>query len=125
MGSVRLSLFLAVSGLVFLFLTVAFVVTFQYPLFAMMSFFAAFAAGLGALITLRRACTPRPGPASTPIWTAAAHSYMAADVCPICLEVLARDVVSLPCTHAFHEECIAQWFQHKTSCPICMFHYEP
>ena len=126
MASLRVFLLLAMCTVGFLMLTVIFVVTWQWPLLAMMSFGASFATGVAALVTLRRSAHAAPPKRLTvPIWSARDDYMATTDTCPICLDPLVRGVVSLPCTHAFHEGCIALWFQQKTSCPICMKHYEP
>uniref|UniRef100_A0A914DVR5 RING-type domain-containing protein n=1 Tax=Acrobeloides nanus TaxID=290746 RepID=A0A914DVR5_9BILA len=42
--------------------------------------------------------------------------------CLICRCGLTSDIASLPCTHAFHYECITRWIQSKGSnatCPLC------
>ncbi|XP_047039072.1 E3 ubiquitin-protein ligase RLIM-like isoform X1 [Helicoverpa zea] len=41
--------------------------------------------------------------------------------CSICFEVMLRDqeVMSLPCSHNFHSECILPWLQEKQTCPNC------
>jgi len=42
--------------------------------------------------------------------------------CPVCLaewESLDMQVVQLVCGHCFHEECINQWLEEHTSCPVC------
>uniref|UniRef100_A0A2A4K0J4 RING-type domain-containing protein n=1 Tax=Heliothis virescens TaxID=7102 RepID=A0A2A4K0J4_HELVI len=41
--------------------------------------------------------------------------------CSICFEVMLRDqeVMSLPCSHNFHSECIMPWLQEKQTCPNC------
>jgi len=42
-------------------------------------------------------------------------------LCSICLcEYEKGDrLVSLPCKHVFHEECITSWTDHNTRCPLC------
>ncbi|KZV31835.1 hypothetical protein F511_25948 [Dorcoceras hygrometricum] len=43
--------------------------------------------------------------------------------CPICLEDfdLGCQVVSMPCSHVFHEECIKMWLRYSHYCPLCRF----
>lgn len=44
------------------------------------------------------------------------------DVCPICLSNFQRGdelVVSRPCKHAFHEDCLARWLSRQPICPCC------
>lgn len=47
------------------------------------------------------------------------------DCCSICLgewndeECADMNVVKLPCLHAFHEECLMEWLQGNTHCPMC------
>ncbi|KAG2790598.1 hypothetical protein JG687_00004262 [Phytophthora cactorum] len=47
------------------------------------------------------------------------------DCCSICLgewddeECAGMNVVKLPCLHAFHEECLLEWLQGSTHCPMC------
>lgn len=38
--------------------------------------------------------------------------------CGICMEELTEQKPLL-CTHAFHEECLRQWFQISSTCPMC------
>ncbi|KAG6620412.1 Kazal serine protease inhibitor PbraEPI2 [Phytophthora cinnamomi] len=45
-------------------------------------------------------------------------------LCSICLTEdpvtdEARSVVSLPCGHHFHEDCVIDWFSTSTTCPLC------
>ncbi|CAI5723813.1 unnamed protein product [Hyaloperonospora brassicae] len=45
-------------------------------------------------------------------------------VCPICLNGYpatekVRPVVSLPCGHHFHEDCVIDWFSTSPTCPLC------
>jgi len=46
---------------------------------------------------------------------------MGEPTCSICLcEYEEGDrLVSLPCKHVFHEDCIASWTDHNTRCPLC------
>lgn len=41
--------------------------------------------------------------------------------CSICFDVMLRDdiVMSLPCTHRFHQHCILPWLQERQTCPNC------
>lgn len=41
--------------------------------------------------------------------------------CVICHEELRKGqrYSALPCSHAFHEQCIASWLQRQSSCPSC------
>lgn len=47
------------------------------------------------------------------------------ECCSICLgewddeECAGMNVVKLPCLHAFHEECLLEWLQGSTHCPMC------
>ncbi|KZV31836.1 hypothetical protein F511_25949 [Dorcoceras hygrometricum] len=43
--------------------------------------------------------------------------------CLICLEDfdLGCQVVSMPCSHVFHEECIKTWLKSSHYCPLCRF----
>jgi hypothetical protein len=45
-------------------------------------------------------------------------------VCTICLEAVAQgaEVISLPCCHQFHRECITPWLRQQgasATCPMC------
>lgn len=42
--------------------------------------------------------------------------------CPICLEALSKEhgiAVKTPCSHYFHEECLATWCKNRLVCPLC------
>ncbi|CAH2292240.1 E3 ubiquitin- ligase RNF115-like isoform X1 [Pelobates cultripes] len=41
--------------------------------------------------------------------------------CPICLEEYenGQHLLTLPCRHHFHTDCILTWLQQNVSCPIC------
>ena len=41
------------------------------------------------------------------------------DKCPICFELVQRNVKKLSCNHIFHEECITRWYVTTDSCPVC------
>ncbi|WMV14517.1 hypothetical protein MTR67_007902 [Solanum verrucosum] len=49
------------------------------------------------------------------------------DECMVCLEELVKkegdhdDIVSMPCSHMFHGECITKWLETSHYCPICRF----
>ena len=40
-------------------------------------------------------------------------------VCPICLDVIDKNIKKLSCNHLFHTDCINKWFNYNTSCPTC------
>jgi len=43
--------------------------------------------------------------------------------CSICLCEYEKGnkLISLPCKHVFHEDCITSWTDHNTRCPLCNF----
>ncbi|KAM0928656.1 hypothetical protein ACQ4PT_002615 [Festuca glaucescens] len=43
------------------------------------------------------------------------------ECCSVCMEDFAarEDTVSLPCSHAFHRDCISPWFYKAATCPMC------
>ncbi|XP_060183369.1 uncharacterized protein LOC132613375 [Lycium barbarum] len=46
--------------------------------------------------------------------------------CMVCLEELVKkepdhDILSMPCSHMFHGECIAKWLETSHYCPICRY----
>ncbi|OQR80854.1 hypothetical protein ACHHYP_17112 [Achlya hypogyna] len=47
------------------------------------------------------------------------------DPCVICTneyDSVVGAAVELPCGHAFHADCIFDWFQHQPTCPLCRSH---
>ena len=47
------------------------------------------------------------------------NNAIKANECSICHEQLMQDVIVLPCSHRFHNECIEPWIISHNSCPIC------
>ena len=53
------------------------------------------------------------------------ESISSSECCSICLsewgdeECVGMNVVKLPCMHIFHEECLFEWLQGTTHCPMC------
>ncbi|KAK4348024.1 hypothetical protein RND71_034363 [Anisodus tanguticus] len=48
------------------------------------------------------------------------------DECIVCLEELVKkesdyEILSMPCSHMFHGECITKWLETSHYCPICRF----
>ena len=41
------------------------------------------------------------------------------NTCPICLEDLTSDTLSLVCSHTFHKQCVEQWTETESTCPVC------
>ena len=39
--------------------------------------------------------------------------------CSICLEDLNDDIMTTSCGHTFHNNCINEWKNHASTCPIC------
>ena len=41
--------------------------------------------------------------------------------CSICLDRFKKNEIAnrLPCSHIFHHNCLKEWFQQNTSCPLC------
>ena len=46
------------------------------------------------------------------------------EYCSICLEKFDDNNVTLPCKHHYHENCITQWFNDKSDCPLCRMKFE-
>uniref|UniRef100_A0A182I6W6 Uncharacterized protein n=1 Tax=Anopheles arabiensis TaxID=7173 RepID=A0A182I6W6_ANOAR len=40
-------------------------------------------------------------------------------ICPICWELLSKDVCITCCGHIFHADCLLQWFECSKTCPQC------
>jgi hypothetical protein len=43
--------------------------------------------------------------------------------CPICSEdyVVPEDVLRIPCSHYFHNDCVMPWLEAKRTCPMCRY----
>ena len=41
------------------------------------------------------------------------------DKCPICLEPMSENTVSLRCNHVFHGQCLVDALLHNARCPVC------
>ena len=43
------------------------------------------------------------------------------EICIICLDIFSKNqnIIKLECDHYFHENCIKEWFEKKTTCPYC------
>jgi hypothetical protein len=41
--------------------------------------------------------------------------------CPLCMSEFEAGeiIVSMPCLHSFHEECVKDWFFKSAECPVC------
>jgi hypothetical protein len=42
--------------------------------------------------------------------------------CPICLDDMMErvdELLKLKCPHIYHMNCILEWLENKTSCPVC------
>ncbi|KAK3230354.1 hypothetical protein Dsin_002235 [Dipteronia sinensis] len=43
--------------------------------------------------------------------------------CAVCLEGFsaggADRIVTLPCSHVFHQSCICRWLEEQNKCPMC------
>lgn len=42
-----------------------------------------------------------------------------ASSCPICLMEIAESGIKLHCSHLYHENCILDWINYKSNCPVC------
>lgn len=44
--------------------------------------------------------------------------------CSICLDQYSQDdvIVTIPCFHQFHKDCITKWLLESATCPICEVH---
>lgn len=73
------------------------------------------------------AAAPTPAPASagagtSPSSSPASHTESAEDhTCRVCLEKYeeGEQVMTLPCFHRFHVDCIKPWLAKSTKCPMC------
>ncbi len=43
----------------------------------------------------------------------------AAEICPICHNVLGMDAFALSCRHVYHTMCIHTWLRRSQTCPMC------
>ena len=39
--------------------------------------------------------------------------------CPICLDIMDKNLITTECNHTFHKECFDIWCSYKNSCPLC------
>ncbi|OHS98431.1 hypothetical protein TRFO_35172 [Tritrichomonas foetus] len=49
------------------------------------------------------------------------HNINPEEECPICMTSIGQceDVMTTPCNHAFHKECLERWMQEDMVCPVC------
>lgn len=50
-----------------------------------------------------------------------------ADCCPICFceYTVGQHVITLVCSHYYHQECIVKWLKRDATCPMCKTQLEP
>nr|KYP76612.1 E3 ubiquitin-protein ligase RNF181 [Cajanus cajan] len=55
-------------------------------------------------------------------------SFLKIEKCNICMDKFEvdegddqDDVLSMPCNHVFHRECIVKWLQTSHTCPLCRY----
>lgn len=43
------------------------------------------------------------------------------EYCSICLEefIQKENIITLECSHYYHQKCIIDWFKKETTCPLC------
>lgn len=43
--------------------------------------------------------------------------------CVICMTQFEKGekILTIPCCHLYHSDCIKDWFKKKNTCPICKF----
>jgi len=47
------------------------------------------------------------------------------DECPICLEEMNDDIVTMYCCkQKIHHRCAVQWMSHGLSCPMCRYRFD-
>uniref|UniRef100_A0A0X3P4M6 RING-type E3 ubiquitin transferase n=2 Tax=Schistocephalus solidus TaxID=70667 RepID=A0A0X3P4M6_SCHSO len=53
--------------------------------------------------------------------TLTSENIVKSESCPICFDDYAAGevVITLPCEHFFHENCITRWLKEHGTCPIC------
>lgn len=57
--------------------------------------------------------------------SSSARSSADDDECLICFASYTRGstLVSLPCGHSYHKDCIQEWFHRQCSCPYCRYEF--
>ena len=50
-------------------------------------------------------------------------SATTAEECSICLEKFSFEkvVVTMPCSHSYHKDCIVRWLETSHTCPLCRY----
>ncbi|XP_045781516.1 E3 ubiquitin ligase BIG BROTHER-related-like isoform X2 [Maniola jurtina] len=73
------------------------------------------------LLTPRRPARPQKNERSSRRSQAFRERTWSLEECSICFEVILKnqEVMSLPCTHNFHQSCILPWIQEHQTCPNC------
>jgi len=65
---------------------------------------------------------PLPAKESEKLQPVATTEEHLGETCAICLHAFERtdSLSALPCSHAFHEDCISKWMMQRcASCPLC------
>ena len=56
-----------------------------------------------------------------PVYKIVSNDNLLLDECSICLEKykLNDKIISLPCSHSFHKDCLNLWLKKNNTCPQC------